>query len=180
MKRSIKLFAAIVLMAGFSTTLMAQTSATVTGTAAGVKLIVPMTITQIAPLHFGTINLMANAGGSVILTTGNTRTPTTVVLSTVAPVSSNASFDVTGTINSSYAVQLPATITVTRTLGGTETMSIGSLKVLCTSNGATDGLIGTLSATGTDHFVIGGTLTISNPQVPGIYAGLFNVTVDYN
>jgi hypothetical protein len=180
-KTGLMLFAVIVMMAGLTTSLMAQTSATVTGTAAGAKLIVPMTLTQTSPLHFGTINLLVGAGGTVVLPSNSTTRTFTggVVASTVAPVATNAAYNVTGTKNVTYALTLPATITVTETVGGVATMTISGL--LARFNGAgADAIVSTLSATGTDNFTLGGTLTVAAAQVAGIYAGAFNVTVDYN
>ena len=61
MKNLLGIFAAIVIMASFTFSVSAQTSATIAATTAGAKLIVPMTITQDAPLHFGVINNLAGA-----------------------------------------------------------------------------------------------------------------------
>ena len=176
------IFVAIVMMAGFSSTVVAQTSATET-TAAGAQLIVPMTLTETSPLHFGTITLTDASGGSVILSTANARTFTGGVSTTaVSPTSTNAAYDVTGTYNETYALTLPATITVTETVGTTATMTISDLTVLF--NGGSEetavGATSTLSASGTDNFSVGGTLTVAADQIGGVYAGTFPVTVDYN
>ena len=184
MKKTI-LFAAIVLMAGFSTTAMAAgTAATVTATAAGAKLIVPMTLTETSPLHFGTITLPDGTGGTVLLTTANARTFTGagVVASAVAPLQTNAAFNVTGTQNVAYALTLPATITVTETVKTTATMTISALTVKFSATAEQTALNATsvLSAGGTDNFIVGGTLTVGTTQVAGIYAGTFPVSVDYN
>lgn len=183
MKKTI-LFAAIVLMAGFSTTAMAQTSATVTATAAGAKLIVPMTLTQTSPLHFGTITLPDGTGGTVLLSTANARTFTGagVIASAVAPLQTNAAYNVTGTQNVTYALTLPTAITVTETVGSTATMIINALTVKFGTNAEKTAVAATsvLSAEGTDNFIVGGTLTVASAQVAGIYAGTFPVTVDYN
>jgi len=181
MKKTI-LFAAIVMMAGFSTTAMAQgTAATITGTTAGAQLIVPMTIIQDAPLHFGTINLLTGAGGTVILPSNSTTRifETGVAESTISPVATNAAYHVTGTYNETYALSLPSTIIVTETKGSTATMTISALTARF-NLAATDAVVSTLSATGTDNFTVGGTLTVTAAQIGGIYAGTFNVTVDYN
>jgi len=174
------IFAAIVMMAGFTTTVVAQTSTT----NAGAQLIVPMTLTQNSPLHFGTITLLDASGGTVILSTANERAFTGGVSTTaVSPTSTNATYDVTGTYNETYALTLPETITVTETVGSTATMDITALTVLfnegieeTTGVGATS----LLSTTGTDDFIVGGTLTIAAAQIGGIYAGTFDVSVDYN
>jgi len=181
MKKVIMLFAVVVMMTGVTTSLMAQTSATVTGTAAGAKLIVPMTLTQTSPLHFGTINVQLGVAGTCLLPSNSTTRQFTggVVASTVAPLATNAAYDVTGTMNVTYALSLPPTITVTETMGATATMTISLLKARFLNAGA-DAITSTLNGTGTDSFTVGGTLTIATSQLPGIYAGAFNVSVDYN
>ncbi len=181
MKRSILVFAVIVLMAGFTTTVMAQTSATVAATSAGAKLIVPMTLTETAPLHFGTINVLLGAGGTCLLPSNSTTRVFSAGLaaSTVAPVATNAAYNVTGTMNATYALSLPATVTVTETVGAVATMDITLLKARFNGAGADD-VVSTMSATGTDSFTLGGTLTVAPAQVAGIYAGTFSVSVDYN
>jgi len=184
MKKNI-LFIAVVMMAGFSTTAMAVgTAATVAATAAGAKLIVPMTLTQTSPLHFGTITLPDGTGGTVVLSTANVRafTGAGTVASAVAPLQTNAAYNVTGTQNVAYALTLPATITVTETVGSIAVMTVSALTVKFGVAAEKTGVAATsvLSATGTDSFIVGGTLTVSAAQVAGIYAGTFPVTVDYN
>lgn len=182
MKKSLIFIAAIIMLVGFSFSAMAQTSATVTGTTAGAKLIVPMTLTQTAPLHFGTINVLLGAGGTCLLPSNSTTRVFSAGLaaSTVAPLATNAAYDVTGTMNVTYALTLPATITVTETVGASANMTIGTLKARFVGNPGADAVVSTLSGTGTDSFTLGGTLTVAAAQVPGIYAGAFDVTVDYN
>ena len=180
MKKSLLIFAALLIMAGFTTSVIGQTSATVTGTSAGVQLIVPMAISQDSPLHFGTVNLLAGAAGTVVLPSNSTvRTFTGgVVASSVVPTPTNAAYHVTGTKNVTYALTLPVSITVTET-GSAATMIINNLKARFNGK-ASDAVTSTLSATGTDSFTVGGTLTVAASQVGGIYLGTFNVTVDYN
>jgi hypothetical protein len=181
MKKSLFTFATILLLAGFTTNTFAQTSATVTGTSAGAKLIKPLTLTQTSPLHFGTINVLTGAGGTVKLPSNSTTRVFSagVSESTVAPNATNAAYNVTGTKNVTYALGLPESITVTETITGSATMTIDSLTARFNGAG-TDAVTSTLSATGTDSFTVGGTLTIAPSQEGGIYAGTFNVTIDYN
>ena len=183
MKKTILIVLSIIMIAGFASNIMAQTSATVAATPAGGKLIAPMTLTQTSALHFGTVNLLAATAGTVVLTTANVRNITGgVALSTIAPTSTNAAYNITGTISSTYALTLPATIIVTHTITPASTMTISALKVLfntgteVTAVGATN----TLTAAGTGSFKVGGTLSIIAAQLAGIYAGTFAVTVDYN
>jgi len=180
--KKIILFVAVVMMAGFSTTAMAQTFATVSATPAGAKLIVPMTLSQTSPLHFGTINLLDGKTAGTVLLPSNSlvRVPSAgVALSIVAPYATNAAYNVTGTMNATYALTLPATVVVTETVGATAVMTISALTARF-NGAAADAVVSTLSATGTDNFTVGGTLTVTAAQIGGIYAGTFPVTVDYN
>jgi cytoskeletal protein RodZ len=185
MKKTLMIFAAIVMMAGFTTTVMAQTSATVAATPAGAQLIVPMTLGETSPLHFGTITLLNASGGTVSLTTTNTRNFTGgVATSAVLPTSTNAAYNVTGTYNETYALTLPATIEVKETVGNTAVMTISALTVKFLGGSEVSGYgataVSILSVTGTDSFIVGGTLTVAASQIGGIYAGTFAVSVDYN
>ena len=181
MKKKLLSLAAILSIGFFTSNLEAQTSATVAATTAGAKLIQPMTLTQASPLHFGTINVLTGAGGTVELPSNNlTRVFSAGVASgVVAPLPTNAAYGVTGTKNVTYALVLPSTITVTESIESTETMTISNLKARFNGAGA-DAITSTLSATGTDSFKVGGTLTVANAQMAGIYAGTFEVSVDYN
>jgi len=178
MKNSIKLFAAILLMAGFSTAAMAQTSATVAATPAGVKLIVPMTLSETASLHFGTINVLVGAGGTCVLPSNSTIRSFTggVAAAATAPIATNAAYNVTGTASATYALTLPASFTVT---DGTHVMTVNAMKARFNAAGA-DAVTSALSGAGTDSFTLGGTITVTAAQVAGTYAGTFPVTVDYN
>jgi hypothetical protein len=181
MKANLLSLAAILSIGFFTTNLEAQTSATVTGTTAGAKLIKPMTLKQTSVLHFGTINVLDGLTGTVLLPSDDAAAREAkggVALSTVAPVATNAAYDVTGTKNTTYALFLPETITVTETQS-TETMTIGLLKARFSGAGV-DATTSKLSQSGTDSFTVGGTLTVADAQTPGDYAGTFNVTVDYN
>ena len=181
MRKTLIILAAIVIIAAIKTTLVAQTSSTVAATPAGAKLIVPMVLSQTSALHFGTINVLLGAGGTCRLPSNSTTRVFSAGLaaSTVAPTATNAAYNVTGTMNVTYALTLPSTITVTETVGGVETMTIGTLKARFNGAGA-DATTSTLSASGTDSFTLGGTLTVPAAQVAGVYAGTFAVSVDYN
>jgi len=177
MKKSIMMFVAIVMMTGFTTKVMAQS--TVTGTTAGAVIITPIALTEVTPLHFGVMSVLVGTPGTCVLSTQGVRSATGGVnLSAQTPVATNASYTVAGQANTTYAITLPATITVTKAVT-LETMTIGTLLARTTSAGA-DGLTGTLSVGGADGFTVGGTLTVVAAQVAGVYAGAFDVTVAYN
>lgn len=182
MRKSIISFFAIVTMACFSGQVMAQTSAT-ENTAAGAVLIVAMGLTETAPLHFGSSVLTTAAGGTIVLPSNSTTRGYTggVATSASTPVATNAAYNVTGTKLESYALTLPGTTTVTHTsvATGVYTMDITLMKARFNGAGS-DAATSTLSSGGTDSFTLGGTLTVKADQVAGIYAGTFDVTVEYN
>ena len=181
MKKNLLSLAAILSLGFFTSNLEAQTSATVGATTAGAKLIQPMTLIETSPLHFGTINVLTGTGGTVLLPSSDlVRVFSSGVASgVVAPLPTNAAYNVTGTKNVTYALTLPSTITVAETLTPAQTMTISLLKARFSGAGA-DAVTSTLSASGTDSFSLGGTLTVASAQMPGIYAGTFAVSVDYN
>lgn len=182
MKKTLMIFAAIVMMAGFSNTVMAQATATTSG---GAVLIVPMTITQTAPLHFGSITLLSTAATGTVTLPSSSISRVFSAGVEAAGVSSdpatNAAYDVTGTYNETYALVLPsAAITLTE-VGGTNaaTMTVTAFTASFTAVGST-ATTSTLSTTGTDDFTLGATLNLAIGQTGGVYAGTFPVSVDYN
>ena len=174
MKKLFILIAVTIFITGFSTKVMAQATQ---NTAAAAKIVTPISITQTASLHFGTMAISAGTPGTCVLTTQGTRTQTGGVnLSVQAPTASNAAYNVSGAVSTTYGITLPSTITVT---SGAANMTINSL-LARTASAAANGLTGTLSAAGTDNFTVGGTLNVAAGQATGIYTGTFDVTVAYN
>ena len=143
------------MMAGFSARVMAQATES---TDVAANLVIPIAISE-------------------ILSTLGVRTQTAGVnLSVQAPLASKAAYNVTGQVNTSYSITLPAKITVTFL---SNSMTIGRLVARPASMGA-DGLTGALSSAGNDNFTVGGTLNVLPDQTAGLYTGTFNVTVVYN
>jgi len=171
--------AAILLITGITTNVMAQ--ATVTGTSAGASIIAPITLVQSGVLNFGSMSVLVGTGGTCVLPSNSTvRTQTGGVnLSAITPVATNAAYNVTGNKNTTYAVELPTDIVVTETSGGVQVMHITLLKARF-NGAAADAITSTLSDLGTDNFTVGGTLTVAAGQLAGTYSGTFNVTVAYN
>lgn len=183
MKKTLLSLLAISMIAVFSNNLMAQDTKATENTNAGAVLIQAMTLTKSVDLHFGSNVLTTAAGGTVVLPSNSTTRTYTggVATSPATPVATNAAFDVTGTGLETYSITLPVTTTVTHTsvATGVFTMDITLMKAYVAS-AIGEAVTGTLSAAGTDSFTLGGTLTVKAAQVGGIYAGTFNVTVDYN
>lgn len=99
--------------------------------------------------------------------------------SAATPTASNATYAVTGTALETYAVSLPASIEVVHGTNTDQKMTINAMTARF-NNANEDAVTSTLSATGTDSFSVGGTLTVAPGQLGGAYAGTFEVTVDYN
>ena len=175
MKKSIIIIAAI-LMAGFSTKVMAQNTKTVAATVATTQILAPLGLTQTSILNFGKLTTSASSG-SCELTTAGANVSGGLFNYPSSPT--NAAYNVTGEKNKAYTITLPTTITVSN---GTplQDMTISALTARCLSTAA-DGIVGTIDATsGTDSFKVGGTLTVAANQPAAVYTGSFDVTVAYN
>jgi Mat/Ecp fimbriae major subunit len=180
--RNLKLlFSAIFLVAGFTGRVMAQV--TLAGNTAGATLVEVLTIANTVPLNFGVIGITSGTAGTVVMNTAGLRTPgaaTTTIIATGTP-STVAQFDLTGTTDAVYTIGLPLAITVTTGAGlGDLTMDIDALmvKVDAAAEATAVGATGTLTG-GASTILLGGRLNISTTQEIGVYAGTYDVTVDY-
>lgn len=181
MKKSLIIIAAIVIIAGLTNRVMAQV--TLSGNTAGATLVKVLTITNTTPLNFGVIGITSGTAGTVVMSTAGVRIPgaaTTRIINT-GTAKTVALFSLTGTTDAVYTITLPSSITVTTALGsGDKTMDIDALKVKvdAAAEAAASGATGTL-ALGASSFLMSGTLNISTTQELGVYAGTYDVTVDY-
>lgn len=172
MKKLGILFIALV---AFAATSNAQVSATA-NTAA--TIITPIAITKNVDLNFG--NIASNAtGGTVVLATNGTRTPSGLTLPASAPGTVTAAqFTITGNGNSSFSISMPSSVTLTNTTGtGNETMTVDNF-----TNDSSSATQGTLSAGGSATLNVGAKLTVKPSQVAGVYTNASDlvVTVNYN
>jgi Mat/Ecp fimbriae major subunit len=142
-------------------------AATATATASA-TIVQAITLTNTAPLNFGSIAPSA-AGGNVVVDTADTRTTCDGGNFCSGTVTS-ANFNVAGAANYNYTITLPAT--AASLTGPGTAMSVASF---AHSAGATPAL----SATGTGSFKVGGTLAVGAGQTAGGYSGSFTVNVDY-
>lgn len=148
-----------------------QQSATNTASA---TIITPMTITSGGAMNFG--NIISNlTGGTVLLSTDNSTTPTGVEKGQVPGTISAATFDVTGQDGYAYAVTLPTTYEIV-TGTGTRTETQKMTLTLFTTDASK------LLTNGADSFKVGATLTVRPGQSAGDYTGTspFEVSVNYN
>jgi len=168
MKKLIALFAAVVLVAGLTSTVNAQVTATATGSA---TVITPIAIANAGNMNFGNIAVSATAG-TVVLTPASVRSITGgVTLPAVTGTVSAAAFTVTGLGSSTYSITLPTTYTIT---SGANNMTV-------TTFTSTPSGTGTLSG-GTQTVNVGATLSVAASQAAGTYTNGtgFPVTVNYN
>lgn len=144
----------------------AATSATATATA---EVLSTLAVSADSALDFGQI--AANTGGSVTVNADSTvsKTGDLVSTGTRAP----AIFTVVGSKGASVIVTLPTSAATLTRSGGTETMSLSGW------NSNPNGGFQLDATTGAATFAVGGTLTVDNAQVAGVYSGTFDVSVEY-
>jgi hypothetical protein len=184
MKKTMKLFVAILLIAGFSSTLMAQV--TLTGNTAGATLVTALTIANTTPLNFGVIAIPATAG-TVAMNTAGLRSPTGCTIVLTGTPSTVALFTVGGTASDNYTLTLPTSINVITAGGGgaglINEMIIDNIVVNVDGTGEAAYTIPistpALSGLGVSTFLVAGTLNIKALQTLGVYAGVYTVVVDY-
>jgi len=176
MKKTSIIIVAIVMMAGLSTRVMAQNTATAN---AGAKIVQAISIVKNADLHFGTMSIPTGAV-NVLLSTGNVRTasvPANITLLAQAPTTTNAAYTVTGSVAATYAITLPLNGVVTISSGANSMPVDDFVALTASTSGATTGSLG---AGGSDTFVVGATLKLANAQPAGVYTGTYDVSVAYN
>jgi Domain of unknown function (DUF4402) len=127
-------------------------------------------LAKVTDLSFGSA-IMSATPGTVVLTPAGARSATGGVTLASGGLVGPATFTVSGDAAASYSVTLPASITLSRSGGGTLTIS----PVISTPSGT-----GTLDGTGQQTLSVGGTLNVAANQQAGAYSGTFNVTVAYN
>jgi len=174
--KKLLLFAAIVIIAGYSTKVMGQVG-TVTTTAASTAsatILEGMTLTKGATeLNFGSMTVPTAATTVTMSAAGVLSGGTGIILLTQAPIASVAAFVVAGTKGSGYSINLP-TADVDLASGANH-MQVNTFTSNKASNKSTiDG------GTGFDNFTVGAVLNLDNGQPAGSYTGTYNVTVNYN
>jgi len=128
-----------------------------------------ITLTKLTDLSFGDVFTSPLAGTVVLTPAGALSATGGVILGSLSP-SGAATFTVTGAASSTYAITLPASIT----------LSIPGSTLTVSPVTSTPSLTGLLDASGNQTLAVGGTLNVAANQADGNYAGTFNVTVAYN
>lgn len=110
------------------------------------------------------------SGGAVVMDTDGKRTATGSVELNSASPSSPATFNISGTPNSTYSVLLPDSVTLSD--GGANQITVSNFL-------SNPDASGQLSSSGEQSVSIGGTLSIGANQGFGDYAGSMQVTINY-
>jgi hypothetical protein len=166
MKKSLIIIAAIVMIAGFTSRVMAQS--TVSNTAKA-ELKIPISITAPTIMDFGVLAASATPG-TAILTTGSSLSKTGGV-TIVSGTPTAGGYSVTGEGTTAYNITIPVAAT-TISDGSGHSMTVTAMN--CSYVGLTSNLV-----SGADAFTVGGTLNVGANQVAGTYTGTFDVSVNY-
>jgi len=161
-----KFIASSILVLAFAAVSFGQATDQATATA---TIVIPMTITKTIDLNFG--SLVPNTGGTVVVTPAGGRSATgTVVL--FGGIVSAASFDVTGSGTSTYAITLPTT---------DHTISSGGNNMIVNNFQSTPSGTGALVG-GAQTLTVGATLNVVSVHPVSTYTNAvgFDVTVNYN
>ena len=170
MKKTSIIIAAIIMIAGFTSSLMAQN---VIQTGAAAKIVSALTVsnTDLDGLHFGTMT-RPTAATTVLVTAGNVRSDGgAITLLAQTPTYHVAHYSVSGDGTATYLITLPTTnVPITN---GSVSMIVNNFTSSKASN------IGTL-VSGADTFTVGATLNLDINQASGLYTGTYDVSVAYN
>jgi hypothetical protein len=174
MKKLFMVCIAIILMAGFTVRVMAQTPITQTvSNDARAEVITAIGLVVAHTLEFG--GFSPGSGGTVVLSPASVRTATGgVVLLATSITPTAASYTMSGSPNTHYDIVLPTSPQVITRVGNSATMNVTLFTCSYTALSSTTNFPG-----GTDAFTVGATLTVAANQLPGTYVGPFDVTVLY-
>jgi hypothetical protein len=172
MKQIAKFFTFAIIMIAFSVNSFGQVNATASATA---TIVAPITILKVTDMNFGNVVTSA-ATGTVILAPAGTRVAAggaSILVAQPGTVTA-ATFTVGGTAGFTYAITLPASVTIDDA-GPGAAMTVDAFTSTPTPTG-------TIGGGGTDALSVGATLNVGANQVAGVYttAAPFTVTVNYN
>lgn len=155
---------------GMSSVASAQDNANADAT---VEVLEALTLSNTAPLDFGTI--VVDNAGTVTIAASSTATAVCTGDVICSGTSSAASFSVTGSAGEVVEVNLPATSGTLLRTGGTAGVAADEIVLdNFTASAPTVTLTG-----GSAVFEVGGELTLDGSEVEGVYSTTFNVSVNY-
>jgi hypothetical protein len=158
---------AIALAGPFPRAEAAPKSAVATGTS---TIILPVTVTKLKDMDFGALS--RTAAGTAVLEPNADLLTTTGGVAAVGGSAHSAEFAGAAASSSVVNIRVPNQPSTLTRVGGTETMTVSNFTLQGQSKR-------TLAKQTYFTFRVGGTLNVAATQVEGIYAGTFNVTVQY-
>jgi hypothetical protein len=174
MKKIILMIAAIILVAGLTTTVKSQSNKATANALA--SIVSAISLAKDVDLNFGSMT-PPTADVDVVLSTTNSITTDVAKILHFPTGTANAHYNVSGEKNYAYTITLPLTpITITKS--GANPMNVENFQAR-TLSGSSNGLSGTLDGSGQDSFAVGATLKVTNAQPIGAYTGSFEVMVVY-
>ena len=171
MANRLKLVALAAIVAAVASPALAQSSATVTVNSSG-RIIAPITLTKTSDLLFGTIIKPNTGNGTVLIGTGADTVAVTGTGTASMGTASRAKFTVGGEGGQTYTITVPPSFDLSN---GTDTVAVALSKSITSGT-----LSGTLGASGSQDFQVGGGFTVTAAQSTGNYTGSFTVTTAYN
>jgi hypothetical protein len=170
MKNFTKFLAIAIVGLVFSTNIFAQSTANANASA---TIITGISIARTSHMNFGNVAVSGTVAGTVVLTPAGVRSVTAgCTLPAVTGAVAAASFNVTGSGTSTYAITLPsAALTITN---GTDNMTVTAFTSTPSGTGAL--------VAGAQTLNVGATLNVAAAQPAGTYTSAtpFDVTVNYN
>jgi len=164
-----KILAISIVLFAFTAATFAQATATSNASA---TIVGPIGIANTTAMNFGNVAVSATVPGTVVLDPAGLRTPTGgVTLPATAGTVAAAVFNVTGADGYTYAITLPATLTI----------SFGAINMTVDTFTSTPSGTGSLAG-GSQVLSVGATLNVAAAQAAGTYTSVtpFTVMVNYN
>ncbi|HRQ30017.1 MAG TPA: DUF4402 domain-containing protein [Saprospiraceae bacterium] len=170
MQKAFFVFAALAVYFGFTSTIIAQTASALASADASAIIVTPIAISKMADLKFGNI-ASGTVEGIVVMSIDDVRSGEGgVTLISAGNESNAASFAITGTPDATFTIDLPQSIFV----------YIDGDKMEVNEFVSNLGEASMLNNEGLANLKVGATLNVNASQTPGLYEGLFDVTVAYN
>ena len=172
MKSALKIAAGITALSALASTAHAQSSATATA-AGSATIIQAISLVNNTGLQFGSIVKPSSGTGTVSIdsTTGTPTYSGGAVKGGSLPTG-RATFTASGEGASTFSISMPSTFSLT---SGTN-----SLVVTTRQSATTATLSGSIGATGSQTFGVGGTINVASTTPSAAYTGNLVVTVQYN
>jgi hypothetical protein len=182
MKKFTSILSIMAVSAVFSTSALAQQTATATTPASTTTIVAPITISNEFALTFGGFATTSAIGTLTISPTGGRAATGGVTITGNDVTGTAADFTVGGEAGYSYAISIPASLSLTTGATGIGTDSSEIMTVDSFLTSLTDGARVGLLTGGSESFTVGGKLNVNENQTVGSYTSEtgFAVTVNYN